>query len=41
MMMLLTLGDQSMGGRFGSAVLDVSEFSQINAGTVLPRDSCD
>ncbi|MFK8186036.1 MAG: hypothetical protein AB8B99_21890 [Phormidesmis sp.] len=42
----LTLGDQSMddqsmGGRFGSAVLDLSGFSQINAGTVLPRESCE
>ena len=37
----LSISDRSMGRRLSEVVLDLSDFSRINAGTRLPREDCD
>jgi len=37
----LSISDQSIGGRFSNVMLDLTDFSRINAGTVLPREYCE
>jgi len=36
----LTVANQSMGNRFSNVTLNLESFSRINAGTVLPPQSC-